>query len=162
MDLGEYLPESAIRARAHPADWREAIRLAGDGLVASEVTTAEYTDEMLAAIDRYGPYIVIAPGIALAHSRPSPAVRRSGLSWVGLAEPVEFGHETNDPVSLVVGLAAVDHDSHLGMMSALAETIADPSLVRTALEASTPAEVRALLSVTGSAGGTPPAGKETP
>lgn len=125
------LSEAAITLGATAADWREAIRLAGDGLVASGVTAAAYTDEMIATVDSLGPYIVIAPGFALAHSRPSPAVHRTGLSWVQLATPVEFGSAANDPVDLVVGLAALDHDEHLQVMSNLARVLADaPTLAR--------------------------------
>lgn len=158
MDLVGHLPERAIRARAHADDWRAAIRLAGDGLTASGATTAEYTDEMIAAVEKFGPYIVIAPGIALAHSRTSPAVLRTGLSWVGLDEPVAFGHEVNDPVSLVIGLAATDHDGHLEVMAELAGVLSDDDKVAALVAATTPDDVRALLGASSENGGD--AGKE--
>jgi PTS system ascorbate-specific IIA component len=141
VDLAEELPVESVVTGARAADWREALRLAGDGLVASGATTAAYTDEMIAAVDELGPYIVIAPGLALAHSRPSPAVSRTGLSWVGLAEPVEFGHKTNDPVDLVIGLAALDHDGHIEVMSALAGVLADEDGLAALRAAGSPDEV---------------------
>lgn len=146
INLADELDERSILTKAHAADWREAIRLAGRALTASGATTDAYTDEMIAAIDQHGPYIVIAPGIALAHSRPSPAVHRTGLSWVTLAEPVAFGHSVNDPVSLIVGLAALDHDGHLEVMAALAGVLADEASLKSLLEAQSPAEVRERLS----------------
>lgn len=118
------LPLDAVTVGAAATDWREAVAHAGAGLVRTGVTTSTYTEEMIAAVEELGPYMVIAPGFALAHSRPSPAVLRPGLSWVQLARPVEFGHETNDPVDLVAGLAALDHDSHLEVMTALARVLA--------------------------------------
>ncbi|MFE2772110.1 PTS sugar transporter subunit IIA [Microbacterium resistens] len=148
MTLADHLPESAIRTGAHASDWRSAVTLAGDLLVSRGITTDAYTAEMLSAIDEHGPYIVIAPGFALAHSRPSAAVLGTGFSWVGLAEPVEFGSEANDPVRLVVGLAAVDHDAHLEAMAALAGVLADDDVLSAALSATTPAEVRAILAGT--------------
>ena len=144
INLAEEL--SSITTKAPASDWRAAIRLAGDGLVAGGATTDEYTDEMLAAVDKHGPYIVIAPGIALAHSRPSPAVLHGGLSWVSLATPVEFGHASNDPVSLVIGLAAVDHDSHIQVMGALAGVLSDSAAMTRLLAADSADEVRAELS----------------
>ena len=150
MSLAERLPESAIVTRAVAADWRAAVRLAGDGLIAQGVATAAYTDEMIAAVDEHGPYIVIAPGFALAHSRPSPAVLSTGISWVGLAEPVEFGSEANDPVKLVVGLAATDHDAHLETMAALAAVLTDEELLAELIAAESPARVRELLISTAS------------
>ena len=160
MDLVGHLPEAAIRARAHAEDWRGAVRLAGEALTESGATTDAYTDEMIAAVEKFGPYIVIAPGIALAHSRTSPAVQHTGLSWVGLDTPVEFGHELNDPVSLVIGLAATDHDGHLAVMAELAGVLADESRVQGLLRAETPHDVRALLGASTEDGGS--AGKETP
>ncbi|MFD5225616.1 PTS sugar transporter subunit IIA [Microbacterium sp. NPDC058342] len=145
MTLADHLPESAIRTRAHATDWRDAVRLAGEGLVAQGVTTDAYTQEMIEAIERLGPYIVIAPGFALAHSRPSPAVLATGFSWVGLAEPVEFGSEANDPVRLVVGLAALDHDAHIEAMSSLAGVLADDAVLAAAMAADSPSAVRAAL-----------------
>lgn len=145
MNLADALPEEAISTLAHVDDWRAAVRLAGERLVASGVTTDAYTDEMLAAIDEHGPYIVIAPGFALAHSRPSPAVLRTGISWVSLADAVPFGHSTNDPVRLVVGLAATDHDGHIEIMSALAAVLADETALEALVAADSSELVRDLL-----------------
>lgn len=143
--LADSLPESAIRTKAVVNDWRAAIRAAGELLVSEGITTDAYTDEMIATVDELGPYIVIAPGFALAHSRPSPAVLRSGLSWLSLASPVEFGSAENDPVRLVVALAATDHDAHIQTMSLLAGALADEALLTRLLDADTAASVRTLL-----------------
>jgi PTS system ascorbate-specific IIA component len=123
--LTELLPVEAIRLGETAADWRAAVRLAGDALVASGATTADYTDQMVATVEQLGPYIVIAPGIALAHSRPSPAVLRAGISLVTLLDPVAFGHRENDPVRLVIGLAAADEEGHVTALSTLAEFLSD-------------------------------------
>ncbi|MFT0761478.1 PTS sugar transporter subunit IIA [Actinomyces sp. F1_1611] len=129
--LLEMLPESAIMVDAEASDWRAAIRLSGDALVAGGITTPEYTDQMIETVEKLGPYIVIAPGLALAHSRPTDAVLKTGLSWVGLRSPVEFGSKRNDPVRLVVGLAAFDHQEHLQAMSQLAMLVSDPQCLNT-------------------------------
>lgn len=123
--LSRLLAVEAICIGATAADWRAAVRLAGKALVASGATTSAYTDEMVATVEQLGPYIVIAPGIALAHSRPSPAVLRPGMSLVTLLQPVEFGHPENDPVRLVIGLAAVDEEGHITALSTLAEFLSD-------------------------------------
>ena len=145
MALSDELTQDAIAVDVHVDDWREAVRRAGALLTATGVTTDEYTDEMIATVEKLGPYIVLAPGIALAHSRPSPAVRRAGISWLQLAEPVEFGHEKNDPVWLVVALAALDHDGHIGLMSALAAVLGDTDLLATLRGADSPARVLEIL-----------------
>ncbi|MEU1015208.1 PTS sugar transporter subunit IIA [Streptomyces sp. NPDC005898] len=143
--LNEILPVAAVLLDAPAADWREAVRRAGDLLVATGAAADAYTAEMIENIERNGPYLVVAPGLALAHARPSPAVHATGMSWVRLAAPVEFGHETNDPVELVVGLAAKDAGEHTAAMGALARLLADPDTARALREAPTPRAVHALL-----------------
>ncbi|HHW49967.1 MAG TPA: PTS transporter subunit EIIA [Pseudoclavibacter sp.] len=119
------LPESAIRLNQDAHSWEEAVRIAGDALVASGATTPAYGQEMVDAVKTHGPYIVIVPHIALAHSRPGPSVLDDGLSWVSLKTPVEFGHPQNDPVRVVIGLASMNHDAHIATMAALAALLGD-------------------------------------
>ena len=145
VNLAHELDEASIRTHVVAEDWQAAITLAGEALVAGGVTTDQYTAEMIAAVEKLGPYIVIAPGLAIAHSRPSAAVLRAGLSWVTLDEPVNFGHKKNDPVSLIVGLAAPDHDGHLEMMQALAGVLMNTELLAALKAADSAAEVLALM-----------------
>ncbi|MBQ0862398.1 PTS sugar transporter subunit IIA [Streptomyces smyrnaeus] len=143
--LSELLPPEAIRLEVTAADWRGALRAAGELLVTRGVTTDAYTDEMIRNVEENGPYIVIAPGFAFAHARPSPAVRRTGMSWVRLAEPVAFGHETNDPVTLVVALAAEESGAHTAAMAALARLLGDPATEAALRTASDPEQLHRAL-----------------
>lgn len=143
--ISRLLPDAAIRVGATAADWREAVRVAGGALVDAGITTDTYTDEMIATVESLGPYIVIAPGIALAHSRPSPSVRRAGLCIVTLRTPVSFGHRTNDPVRLVVGLAAPDDEGHVEALATLADLLSDEGRRSELLAASDPTGVRSLI-----------------
>lgn len=143
--LSDLLPSEAVRLDVLAADWRAAVRDAGELLVATGTATEQYTAEMIRNVEENGPYIVIAPGFAFAHARPSPAVLRTGMSWLRLAEPVEFGHEANDPVSLVVALAAKDAAAHTAAMASLARLLADPETSRALQEAPTPQALHAVL-----------------
>ena len=145
--LSELLPENAIRVSVPAADWREAVAACGQALTASGAATGAYTAEMISTVEQLGPYIVIAPGIALAHARPSPAVLRAGMSVVTLAQPVAFGHATNDPVSLVVGLAAPDDQGHIAALAALAEFLVDDERRAALLASTSPGEIRRLIDV---------------
>lgn len=143
--VSELLPSDAVRLDAEAGDWREAVRLAGELMTRTGISTADYTAEMVRNVEENGPYIVIAPGFALAHARPSPAVLITGMSWVRLAEPVEFGHESNDPVDLVVGLAAEDSRAHQVALAGLAKLLADPETSRALKDAATPEALLAVL-----------------
>lgn len=66
------LAEDAIVLGAEASDWRAAVRLAGAALVRSGVARPGYADKMIRMIEEHGPYVVIAPGLALAHARRVP------------------------------------------------------------------------------------------
>ena len=144
--LNQALAEGSISVRATASNWKQALELAGDALVRSNRTTPQYTEAMVQAFEELGPYMVIAPGIALAHARPSEAVLGTGLALITLSEPVVFGSEANDPVQLVIGLAAVDHDSHINLMASLSELLMDVMKVNMLLKAENVEQVRELLS----------------
>jgi PTS system ascorbate-specific IIA component len=145
------LPDAAVALRADAADWRGAVREAGRALARAGATKAEYAERMIGVIDEFGAYVVIAPGLALAHARPGRDVLREGLAVVTLAEPVAFGHPHNDPVRVVLGLAVTDAEEHVASVAALANVFNDPTIVDR-VAAADAAEVRQLLGATSGPG----------
>jgi PTS system ascorbate-specific IIA component len=144
------LPESAIVLGADAATWRDAVTITGDALVASGAARPGYAREMIRMIEEHGPYVVVAPGLALAHARPGPEVIADGLAVVTLRTPVRFGHPHNDPVSVVVGLALADADRHLATIAAVANVFNDTTAVADLAAATTAAEVQQVMGVSGS------------
>lgn len=142
--LQEAFAEGSIAVAALPSP-ESALRVAGGLLEISGRTHAEYTDAMVDAMHEFGPYFVIAPGIALAHARPSESVISVGLSLLVLTEPITFGNEANDPVRLVFGLCATDHDSHLALMAELSNVLIDADRVNSLLNARTVEDIRGIL-----------------
>ena len=122
-ELNRLLKDESIDLHARAANWREAITKAGKLLESSGAITPAYTQAMIESLEVNGPYIVVAPGFAFAHARPSEAVKRTAISWVRLETPVAFGHGTNDPVNLVVALAAQDDKAHTQSMKELAKLL---------------------------------------
>lgn len=141
------LPESAIQIGAEAADWRAAVTLAGDALVRSGAARPGYAGEMIRMIEEHGPYVAIAPGLALAHARPGPEVVADGLSVVTLATPVSFGHPHNDPVCVVLGLAIATADEHLAAVAAVANIFNDSTAIADLAGATSAAEVQRIMGV---------------
>ena len=144
-NLAAAFAEDSIRVMAVALDREHAVQLAGDLLVSSGRTTPEYAVEMVEVLETHGPYFVLAPGIALAHSKPSEFVISTGLSLVTLAEPVVFENEANDPVKLVIGMCAIDHDSHLEMLKELSSLLGDVQTVNSLLNAVDTEQIRELF-----------------
>ncbi len=143
--LADLLPPQAVAAGVQAADWQSAVVAAGNLLVSSGSTRPRYTEHMLAALYQHGPYIVVSPGLALAHAQAPDEVLAAGMCLVQLSRPVRFGHATNDPVQLVVGLASPDHRTHMGPLLQLAGALSTPGAMDTLRRATTAEELHALL-----------------
>jgi len=141
------LPDTAVVLGAHVDDWRQAVRASGQALTRAGATRDAYTDRMIGVIEEFGAYVVIAPGLALAHARPGADVLHEGLSVVTLATPVEFGHPHNDPVRVVIGLAVANAEEHVASVARLANVFNDGRVTTRIAEAGSADEVRALLGI---------------
>lgn len=144
MPLPE-LSDSSVVLRADAPDWRAAVTLAGEALRVSGATDAAYTGRMIDVIDDFGAYVVIAPGLALAHARPGEDVLRDALSVVTLENPVPFGHPHNDPVSVVLGLAVTTSEGHVAWVAEIANVFNDPTAIPRLIAATSITEVRAVI-----------------
>ena len=138
------LPDDAVELGATVADWRAAVELAGSLLARVGAALPSYTEAMVRMVQDRGAYIVIAPGLALAHTQSGAGVLADGLAVVTLVEPVDFGHPYNDPVRVVLGLAA-GFATHLSVVAALANVFNDSDAVERLAAATTPDEVRRIL-----------------
>jgi len=107
-----------ISFKVNVNDWKDAMQKSAQLLIDSNYVTQAYVDLTIKVVEEYGPYIVIAPGIALSHARPDVSVLKTGLSLITLSNPVNFNSE-NDPVEIVLTLAAKDDSEHLNMLQQL-------------------------------------------
>lgn len=114
---------SCVRSDVQARDWRDAVAQVATLLVEHGFATPEYGRHMTEVIERFGPYVVIAPGIALVHARPGRDTLANGMGVLALAEPVAFGHPHYDPVRLVIGVAMTKPEDHLSVVASMANAI---------------------------------------
>ncbi|MFC7405817.1 PTS sugar transporter subunit IIA [Georgenia alba] len=98
-------------------DWRAAVRAGAELLVELGTADEAYVAACVRSVEENGPYIVLTPGVALAHAQAPDGTTTEGLAAARLAEPVAFGHPSNDPVDVV--LAFSSGGSHMAMIKAL-------------------------------------------
>lgn len=116
---------SEIQLKAKAIDWEEAIQVAATPLLNENKIRQGYVDDMINSVKSLGPYIVIAPGLALGHARPSEDVQETSFALATLAEPVEFGNKDNDPVDIVVILASKTGTDHLELLQKLVKFLGE-------------------------------------
>lgn len=110
-------------------NWEEAIQASGNLLLATGAISQHYISQMIDSVKENGPYIVIGPGIAMAHARPSEAVHEDAISLAVLEKSVAFGSEQNDPVDLVFSFSATGSDAHLKLIEQLSHILIDEEKV---------------------------------
>jgi ascorbate PTS system EIIA or EIIAB component len=110
--LREYLlSKKTVAFGVNASDWKEAIRRGTDLLVKTGSIEPRYYDEIVKSTEKLGPYYILAPGIAMPHARPEGGVIENGFSLVTLIEPVAFGDEDNDPIDILLTMAAKDTET---------------------------------------------------
>lgn len=139
--LKELLVSETVNTNVGVSNWEEAIKRGGKLLADNGYIEESYIDAMINSVKELGPYIVIAPGIAMPHARGEDGVNKIGFSLITLEEPVNFGHEKHDPVSIVVCLAATDHSTHLRALSDLVTYLNDEVFIQFLKETDSPEEV---------------------
>ena len=103
----------------------EVIRYAGGLLEKAGRVLPSYTEKMAQAFHTLGPYIVMAPGIAMPHAAPAGDVLKPCVAFVRLRRPMAFGHPDNDPVRLVFALGGVESGGHLEVLEAMSGLLGD-------------------------------------
>lgn len=116
MDTKTLIRPEDIQLGLEAADWEDALKKAAEPLIVHGHIEPAYVEDVIQAVKDLGPYIVLAPGFALGHARPSDAVHRACASLATLKTPVNFGSKQNDPVDVVMILAAVDNKLHVELL----------------------------------------------
>lgn len=145
MELKEILLPDRVAVDVVAADWEEAVRAAGQVLVDTGGAEAGYIEGMIRTTKELGAYIVIAPGLAIPHSRPEDGVIEPCMAIVSLATPVPFGNEENDPVKILIAFGATDHDEHVQAIGQMTEVLSDPENLEALKAAETPEQVLSVM-----------------
>ncbi|EAD7836969.1 BglG family transcription antiterminator [Listeria monocytogenes] len=145
--LDELLPQERIIFKESVTDWQEAIRVASKPLQQEGYISKNYQHAMIENIEKLGPYIVIAPGIALPHASVDDGAYRVGMSLLRLDQPVSFSSKAKDQVKLIIVLASIDSYTHINALSQLTNLIMKHHLLEQIEQAESAAEIAAMLTI---------------
>lgn len=139
--LKDILTTDFMKLNVDVENWEQAIRCGGEILKNNGAIDERYIEGMIDSVKTLGPYIVIAPGIAMPHARPDDSVKKIGMSLITLNNPVNFGNKEHDPVEIVVCLCALDHSSHLKALSELVTFLGDEEFKEIVKNSTDPNEI---------------------
>jgi mannitol/fructose-specific phosphotransferase system IIA component (Ntr-type)/transcriptional antiterminator len=129
LRLKTLLTPQTIQVNVVAASWEEAIKKSADPLFKEGFIEKRYIDAMINNINKMGPYVVIAPGIAMPHALPNDGVIKSCISLTVLKDEVKFGNAANDPVKLIFCIGSKDGKDHMNVLSELIGAIGDKALM---------------------------------
>lgn len=145
IDFDQIVSRDLIKLNCEAGSWQEAIIAAGELLLWEKCITVNYLQQMISLVTKYGPYIVIAKGVAFAHAAPAQGSLKNGLSIVRLKEPVEFGKEEFDPVKIVVGCSLLESPKNMNALLSIMKMIKNPKFYETIDNATNADNVLALF-----------------
>ncbi|CAH0537231.1 PTS sugar transporter subunit IIA [Vibrio marisflavi] len=119
--LRELITSDVIRIHKDASDWKDAIHKSCEALIENGSIEPSYVDAIYRSHEELGPYYVVGPNMAMPHARPEDGVNRLSLAITVIQDGVAFNSQENDPVKMLVTLAATDSNSHVEAISKLAE-----------------------------------------
>ncbi len=116
------IKESNVQILEGASDWKDAVRQSIAPLEREGFVTEAYKEAIIENIEQLGPYICIAPRIALPHARPEQGVLESQIAVTLFRREVDFNRE-DARANLFIALAAADSDSHLDVLMQITDIL---------------------------------------
>ncbi|MGY3776756.1 BglG family transcription antiterminator [Helcococcus sueciensis] len=126
--LSDLLVENRYTKVKSVEDWKEGIKLASQVLVENNSIHKKYIDSMIEMVEKFGPYIVIADGIAFPHSNEFQYVNKIDASILVFDEPC---HIKDKKVNVFFVVSLVDKNSHLNLFAQISEILNDSNNIET-------------------------------
>ena len=141
MIAGFELTSEFIQFENEVESWEDAIAKSSKPLLEKGYIEQTYVDAMIDSVKEYGPYIVIAPNIAMPHARPEAGSKKVGFSIMKLEKPVAFSEEEEHKVQLLIALSCADSSTHIEILQALVTILSDEEKNKLVFQAKTADEM---------------------
>lgn len=125
--------------------WKEAVLKAGQILINKHYISKLYLDNILRDYESNSAALVIAPSIAMPHTKGDKGVFKTGISILILEKPVFFNHSKFDPIDIIVFLATKDKVSHVDDLVKIIDFMCDKSNLDRIKESKTSKDIYNLI-----------------
>lgn len=123
--LSDLITENTFQYSSLDLSWKEAIYLAASPLLNPKKIEERYIQSMISKVEEFGPFINLGKGIAIPHARPEDGVNELSMSMLVLDEPVKLLDQSDQEVSILIIIAAIDNKLHLEALSHLTTIMRD-------------------------------------
>lgn len=129
-----------------PLEWRDSIRECCKPLEADGTVDPVYAEEIIACVEKHGPYIVLIPGVAMPHSTENAkGCNGTAIGFMRCSEAVHFeeGNEEKD-AQIFFTLCSTNQEEHFANMQRLYAILTDDAVVERLRAATSPGDLLAI------------------
>ncbi len=121
--LRELLNEDTIYLNQEATSWEDAIRVSANPLKNLGYIKDSYIYAMIENVRKLGPYIVIAPKVAMPHARPEDGVNKVSMTLTTFKEDIYFSGKEQHKVKILISLAPKDNQTHIKALACLTKML---------------------------------------
>ena len=126
--------------------WEDAVKAGAQPLIRDGAIEETYIQSMVDCINKYGPYIVIAPDVAMPHAQGGGVgVNETAIAFMKTRRKVHFSDSPEHDARLFFVLASVNNDAHMDMLQALVEEISDEDFLAKLVEVDNLEKLKSLI-----------------
>lgn len=111
--------------------WQDAIIKSCDKLVEKDIVDDSYAKQVIETVEKYGPYIVLIPGVAMPHCQEcADGVKDTAVAFMKVEKPVVFDENDRDKdAKIFFTIASENNEKHLENIAQLSDILCDKEIV---------------------------------
>ena len=111
--------------------WEDAIKKSCEKLIEKNIVDERYPQQVIDTVEKYGPYIVLVPGVAMPHCQEcAEGVNDTAIAFMKVNKAVVFDEDDRDKdAKLFFTVASVDPEKHLENIGKLSEILCDEDVI---------------------------------
>lgn len=125
--------------------WQEAVRLSTESLIADGTVSPEYYQQIVACIEKYGPYVVFDHNVAMPHSTENATgAYKTGIGFMVCDKMIYFGKDEDGEkkeANLFFTLSSANPDEHMRNIQQLSAIFMNDELLDALAAARTPEDI---------------------
>ena len=125
--------------------WQEAVRLSALPLVADGSVSEDYYKQIIACIEKYGPYVVFEHNVAMPHTTENAeGAFKTGIGFMVCEHMIDFGEDEDGEkkeANLFFTLSSTNPDEHMNNIGQLSQIFMNDDLLDALAAARTPEDI---------------------
>lgn len=125
--------------------WQDAVRISAESLVDDGTVDADYYKQIVACIEKYGPYVVFDHNIAMPHTQENAqGAHATGIGFMVSEKMIDFGTDEDGEkkeANVFFTLSSTNPDEHMNNIMQLSAIFMNDDLIDALAAARTPEDI---------------------